>query len=118
MSCLNSDRVIESAIRAAKNLLWRNLPPNNVPDAATAARVRELVHSPSIQSALHSGSDTFLAFALREVEFVVADRSITDRQIIIRLWDVLDARHLNQALGITQRSRMILGPYQRDVKRL
>src|SRR6266487_3906748 len=78
---------------------------------ATVARVRELVNSPSIQSALQCGSDTFFAFVLREVQFVIADRSLTGRQILARLWDVLDARHLNQALGITQRSRMILGPY-------
>jgi hypothetical protein len=111
-SRMNSDRVIECAIRAAKNLLWQNLPPTHtLPDGATVARVRELVNSPSIQSALQCGSDTFLAFVLREVQFVIADRSLTDRQILARLWDVLDARHLNQALGITQRSRMILGPY-------
>jgi hypothetical protein len=111
-SRMNSDRVIECAIRTAKNLLWQNLPPTHtLPDGATVARVRELVNSPSIQSALQCGSDTFLAFVLREVQFVIADRSLTDRQILARLWDVLDARHLNQALGITQRSRMILGPY-------
>ncbi len=102
-SRMNSDRVIESAIRAAKNLLWQNLPPTHT--------LRELVHSPPIQSALQCGNDTFFAFVLREVQFVIADRSLTDRQILARLWDVLDARHLNQALGITQRSRMILGPY-------
>jgi hypothetical protein len=42
---------------------------------------------------------------------VVADQSLTDRQIITRLWDVLDDSHLNQALGIQQNSRMTLGPY-------
>jgi hypothetical protein len=88
---MNSDRVIECAIRAAKNLLWQNLPPTHtLPDGATVARVRELVNSPSIQSALQCGSDTFLAFVLREVQFVIADRSLTDRQILARLWDVLD----------------------------
>jgi hypothetical protein len=95
---MNSDRVIESAIRAAKNLLWQNLPPTHtLPDGATVARVRELVHSPPIQSALQCGNDTFFAFVLREVQFVIADRSLTDRQILARLWDVLDSRHLNQA---------------------
>jgi hypothetical protein len=80
---MNSDRVIESAIRAAKNLLWQNLPPiHTLPEGATVARVRELVNSPSIQSALQCGSDTFLAFVLREVQFVIADRSLADRQIL------------------------------------
>jgi len=48
---------------------------------------------------LQRSSDTFLAFALRAVEHVVADPSQTDREIIDRLWDVLDDPHLNQALG-------------------
>ena len=109
---MNSDRVFEAAIRASKNLLWRNLPPtHNLPDAATVTRVRELVNSPSVQSALQRSSDTFLAFALRAVEHVVADPSQTDREIIDRLWDVLDDPHLNQALGTPQNTRMTLGPY-------
>jgi hypothetical protein len=105
---MNSDRVrvMESALRAAQNLLWQNLPPtHNLPDAATVTRVRELVHSPSAQSALQRSSDTFLAFSLRAVEFVVADHSLTDRQIITRLWDILDDAHLNQALELPH-SRM------------
>jgi hypothetical protein len=34
----------------------------------------------------------------------------TDLEIITRFWDVLDDPHLNQALGITQNSRFMLGP--------
>jgi hypothetical protein len=41
---------------------------------------------------------------------VVADQSLTNRQIITRLWDVLDDPHLNQALGIPQNSRITFGP--------
>jgi hypothetical protein len=47
---------------------------------------------------------------VRAIEYVVADRSQTDREIITRLWDILDDPHLNQALGITQNSRFMLGP--------
>jgi hypothetical protein len=107
---MNSDRVFEAAIRTAKNLLWQNLSPTQLSDAATVIRFRELVRSPSIRSALLHSSDTLLAFALRAVEHVVADQSQTDRDIITRLWDVLDDPHLNQALGITQNSRFMLGP--------
>ena len=78
---------------------------DKLPDGATVARVRELVQSPFIRSALLRSSDTFLAFVLREVEFVVADQSQTDRQIITRLWAVLDDPRLNEALGL---------PYDRD----
>ena len=110
---MNSDRIIVDALKVAQNLLWaKNLPSTrNLPDAATVTRVRELVHSPSIRSALERSSDTLLAFALRAVERVVADQSLTNRQIITRLWDVLDDPHLNQALGIPQNSRITFGPY-------
>jgi len=107
---MNSDRVFEAAIRTAKNLLGQNLEATHLPDAATVLRLRELVHSPSIRSALLYSSDTLLAFTLRAVEYVVADQSQTDREIINRLWDVLDDPHLNQALGITQNSRFMHGP--------
>jgi hypothetical protein len=112
-SIMNSDRVFEAAIRTAKNLLGQNLQRTDLPDAATVIRLRELVHSPSIRSALLHSSDTLLAFALRAVEHVVADQSQTDREIITRLWDVLDDPHLNRALGITQNSRFMLGPHQK-----
>src|SRR5215468_5048354 len=69
MNPMNSDRIFEAAIRASKNLLWQNLQStNDLPDAATVIRLRELVHSPSIRSALLYSSDTLLAFALRAVE--------------------------------------------------
>jgi hypothetical protein len=111
---MNSDRVIEAAIRAAQDFLWQNAPPTHyVADAATVARVRDLVRSPAIQAALLRSSDTFLTFVLRAVELVVADQSQTDREIISRLWDVLEDPHLNQALGIPQNSRITFGPYPR-----
>jgi hypothetical protein len=112
-SIMNSDRVFEAAIRTAKNLLGQNLQRTDLPDAATVIRLRELVHSPSIRSALLHSSDTLLAFAVRTVEHVVADRSQTDREIITRLWEILDDPHLNRALGITQNSRFMLGPHQK-----
>ena len=108
---MNSGRVIEAAIGTAKNLLQQNLrSTHNLPDAATVARVRELVQSPSVRSALQSSSDILPAFALREVEFVVTNQSLTDHQIITRLWDVLDDPHLNQALGMPSNSRLTFRP--------
>src|SRR6266566_9340389 len=109
---MKSDRVIESAIRAAQNLLWQNLSPtHNLPDAAAVARLRDLVRSPAVQSALLHSNDTFFAFVLRAVEFVLSDQFRSDREVIDPLWDVLDDPHLNQALGIRQNSRITLGPY-------
>jgi hypothetical protein len=88
---MSSDRVIIDAIKMAQRLLWQNLAPtHNLPDATTVMRFRDLVRSPAIQSALERSSDTFAAFALRAVERALADRSRTDREIISRLWDLLD----------------------------
>src|SRR5262249_14223899 len=109
---MNPDRVIESAIKAAQNLLQQNLPPmHNLSDAATVTRVRDLVRSPAVQSALERSSDTFFAFALRAVEHVAANQSRTDRDTISRLSDLLDDPHLNQALGLPQNYRITFGPY-------
>jgi len=111
-SGMNPGRVIEAAVRAAQDLLWQNAPPMHyVADDATVARLRELVRSSAVQAALLQGSDSFLTFVLRAVELVVADQSQTDREMIARLWDVLDEPHLNQALGIPQNSRISYGPY-------
>src|SRR5215211_6859737 len=80
---MKSDRVIESAIRPAQNLLWQNLPPTHkLPDTAAVARLRDLVRSPAVKSALLHSNDTFLAFVLRAVEFVLADQFRADREII------------------------------------
>ena len=104
---MSSDRVIIDAIKMAQRLLWQNLAPtHNLPDATTVMRFRDLVRSPAIQSALEGSSDTFAAFALRAVERALADRSRTDREIISRLWDVLDDPHLYEALGLPQNSRI------------
>jgi hypothetical protein len=41
---------------------------------------------------------------------VSSNQSLTNRQIITRLWDVLDDPHLNKALG-PQNSRITFGPH-------
>ncbi len=40
---------------------------------------------------------------------VLADESQTPREIIARLWNILDEPELNRALGIPQNSRMKIG---------
>ena len=104
---MSSDRVIVDTIKMAQDLLRQNLPPTrHLTDAATVMRFRELIRSQAIRSTLERSSDTVLAFALRAVEQVSSDQSLTNREIINRLWDVLDDPHLNQALGLPQQSRM------------
>ena len=111
-SVMNTDRVVEAAIRTAKNILWENIPPtHHLVAGITVRRIRELVHSPSVQSALERSSDTVLKFALRAVGQVVANQSQTDREAVDRLWAIIDDPHLSQAMGVPPNSRMILGPY-------
>jgi hypothetical protein len=111
---MSYDRAIVDAIKVAQNLLWQNLPPtHNLSDAATVLRFRELVRSPAVRSALERSSDTLLAFALRAVERVLSDQSLTHRETINRLWDVLDDPNPNQALGVRPNSRMTFGPHLR-----
>jgi hypothetical protein len=110
---MTPDRVIVEAIKVAQDLLRQNLPPMpNLTDAATVLRLRELVRSPSIRSALDRSSDTLLAFALRAVERALCDHSRPHRETIELLWDVLDEPHLNQALGLPQNS-WTFGPFHR-----
>jgi len=92
---MNSDRAIADAIKAAQRLLWHRY---DLPDAMKVVRLRKFVHSPTVQFALQHNNDTLLAFTLRAVELVIADQSRTDREMIRRLWDILNSPHLIQAM--------------------
>jgi hypothetical protein len=105
---MTPDRVIVEAIKVAQDLLRQNLPPMpNLTDAATVLRLRELVHSASIRSALDRSSDTLLAFALRALERALCDHSRPHRETIDLLWDILDDPHLNEELGLPPNSRVV-----------
>jgi len=93
---MHSDRVIADAIKSAQRLLRHRY---DLPDAMKVARLRKFVRSPTVQSALQLSSDTLLAFTLRAVELVIADQSRTDREMIRRLWDILNNPHLIQAVS-------------------
>jgi hypothetical protein len=70
---MNSDRGIVEALKVAQVLLCQNLPPkHNLTDAATVLRLRELIGSPSVRSALERSSDALTTFALRAVERVLS----------------------------------------------
>jgi hypothetical protein len=109
---MSSDRIIVDAIRVAQDLLSQNLPAaQNLSDAAAVMRFRELVRSQAIRLALERSSDTLFAFVLRAVERVISDQSRTNREMINRLWKVLDEPHLNQALGNAHNRRKMVGPH-------
>jgi hypothetical protein len=109
---MSSDRIIVDAIKVAQDLLCQNLPAaQNLSDAAAVMRFRELVRSQAVRSALERSSDTLFAFALRAVERVISDQSRTNREMINRLWEVLDEPHLHQALGNPHNCRKMVGPH-------
>ena len=107
-----TDRIIVEALRLAQDLLCQNLPAaQNLSDAAVVMRFRELVRSQAVRSALERSSDTLFAFALRAVELVISDQSRTDREMIDRLWEVLNDPHLTEALGNPHNRRKMVGPH-------
>jgi len=111
---MSSDHIIVEAIKVAQDFLCQNLPPaQNLTDAATVLRFRELMRSQATRSALERSGDKLFAFALRAVERVISDHSRTNREAINQLWEVLDDPHLNQALGKPLSRRRTLGPPKR-----
>jgi hypothetical protein len=106
---MSSDRVIVQALKVARNLACQN----RLTDDSVVLRLRELVHSPSVHSALLRGSDTLLAFALRALACVLSDHSQTHGETIVRIRNVLDEPHLNETLGFPQNRRTISAPYPR-----
>src|SRR5262245_13249175 len=109
---MSSERIIVEAIKVAQGLLCQNLPAvQSLTDAALLMRLRELVRSQAVRSALGRSGDTLFAFALRAVECVVSDQSRTAREMINRLWDVLNDLHLNEALGNPHNRRKMVGPH-------
>jgi hypothetical protein len=98
---VNSDQVIVEALKLAQVLLCQKFASEqNLTDAATILRLREVIGSPSIRTALERSADVLATFALRAVERVLSDRSLSHRETINRLWDVLDDAHLNKGLGL------------------
>ena len=109
---MSSDRIIIETIKVVQGLLCQNLPAvKKLSDDALVMRLRELVRSQAVRSALERSSDTLFAFALRAVERVISDQSRTNRDMINRLWDVLDDPHLSEALGSPRNRPKIVGPH-------
>jgi hypothetical protein len=84
---MSSDAIVD-ALKLADGLVWQNVRPTT--DTATVSQLRDLIHSPSVRSALERSSDTLPAFALREVTRVLSDQSQTHGETIVRIRNVLD----------------------------
>ena len=110
---MSSERIILETLKLARSLVWPNLRPAT--DATMVLRLRELFHSPSVRSALERGSDTLPAFALREIARVLGDQSQTHGETIVRIRNVLDEPHLNQALDLGQNRWLTFRPRPRNL---
>ena len=107
---METEPILETAIRKARGLLWANWPSvHNLPDAETVARLSDIISSSAVVGALRR-SDTFFAFVLRAIRRVLADQSQTDQQVITSLWSIFDDPDLNGALDIPQKSPMAIVP--------
>ena len=111
---MSSDRIIVDALKLAQSLVGQNLRPAT--DAtATVLRLRELFHLPPVRAALERGSDSLPTFALREVARVLSDQSQAHGETIVRVRNVLDEPHLNQALGLRQNRWITFRPPPRNL---
>ena len=107
---METEPILETAIRKARSLLWANWPSvHNLTDAETVARLSDIISSSAVMWALRR-SDTFFAFVLRAIRRVLADHSQTDRQVITSLWSIFDDPDLNGALDIPQKSPLAIVP--------
>jgi hypothetical protein len=98
---MRSDRIIVDALKVSHGLVWENLRPTT--ESATVLQLRELVHSPTVRSALERGSDALPTFALRDVAQVLTDQSQTHGETLARIRSVLDDPQLNEVLGFPQK---------------
>jgi hypothetical protein len=103
-----SIEVIKKALGDAQKVLWHNLPNSrNLPDETAVLTIRTVLSAPTVKKALARANDTVFAFALRRVLHIASDQASDPRDIIARLWDVLDEPELNELLG--QNSQIKIG---------
>src|SRR5499433_480574 len=112
-SYMSSDLIIVDALKLAHSLVCQSLRPTT--ESATVLRLRELVDAPFLRSALERGSDSLPVFALREIARVLSDQLHTHGEIIVRIRNVLDEPHLNQALGLRQNRWITFRPRPRTL---
>src|ERR671936_30842 len=91
------DSVIETTLSQVQNLVIKN--PGAIADPEVVSRVRGYISRPSVQDAMQRANDTLMLFALRTLNYLLADRSVSPHQTVNRLRDVMDDPELNRALN-------------------
>lgn len=104
---------IVDALKLAHSLVWENQRPTT--EADTVLQLRELVHSPSVRSALERSSDSLPMFALRDLVRVLTDHSQPHGMTLVRIREVLDDPQLNELLGFPQRRWITYRPRPRSL---
>jgi hypothetical protein len=105
---MSSDEIIVDALKLAHSLVWENQRPTT--EAATLLQLRELLHSPSVRSALERSSDSLPKFALRDVARVLTDHSQPHGEALAQIRNVLDDPQLNELLGFPQKRWITFRP--------
>ena len=86
---MDSAIVLENTLRKAQDILWEAFPPGTSREP-TVVKLKELLWSPEISTALAASSDNYFAFAVRESRVFLADASVRPDKIVSTLWAILD----------------------------
>src|SRR5262245_23174099 len=98
------DQLVERVLRDVRDLLLANIAASrSLSDDRTASGIREIADGPELGRALEQANDNALCFAVREIRCVLSDKP-QSRALLNRLWQIMDAPEINQALGIKQNS--------------
>jgi hypothetical protein len=96
---MDSDRVLDQAIRKAHALLQVNcMAWDRLPDGEMIRQMRELLGSEHVQAAI-AASDGLVAAAMGAVASAAVDDGRSLRDIRVAFWEVLDAPGLDAALS-------------------
>jgi hypothetical protein len=94
--------ILTKALRTAQDIMRDSLGRSR---ALAILKLRELLWSAEITTALAASSDNCSAFAIRASRTVLADTAAWPDETLAALWHILDDPALHAALGLPHSSR-------------
>jgi hypothetical protein len=94
--------ILTQALRTARDIMRDSLGRSR---ALAILKLRELLWSAEITTALAASSDNCSAFAIRASRTVLADAAAWPDETLAALWHILDDPALDAALGLPHSSR-------------
>jgi hypothetical protein len=94
--------ILAKALRTAQDIMRDSFGPSR---ALAILKLRELLWSAEITTALTASSDNCFAFAIRASRTALADTAAWPDQTLAALWHILDDPALAAALGVPHGSR-------------